>query len=323
MGKAPSTPAAKRAANERNIDLSLIKGTGAGGYVQLSDVLAYKISMKLDGTGTPAHATHVAKAAAAYLGIDINKVSAHGRVTKADVLAWNEMSADKKLPLTGMRKVIAANMSNSMQAAPQYTMMMEADCYELKRFMPVFVDECIIKTGVKPTYTDIFVKACAMALIKNPLINSSFMGDHILIKGNINIGIAVSLGDKGLIVPNIKNADRLSLSEIAVKRESLVTLALTGKLPKEDYSNGTFTMSNLGVSPVQYFTPIINQPESAILGVGSITDKAVPVNGGIGIRPIAGLSLTADHRNIDGTVGEQFMKDIKALLENPELLIRN
>jgi pyruvate dehydrogenase E2 component (dihydrolipoamide acetyltransferase) len=219
-----------------------------------------------------------------------------------------------------MRKQIASRMSESMRTAPQYTMMMEVDCFDLKAYLKEFAERRQPDIGAAPTFSDLFIMACTIALLKNPLINSSFMGDHILVKGSINIGLAVSLGEDGLVVPNIKNAQSLTLDEIVRQRSDLVERARAGRLLPEEYSGGTFTISNLGVSPVRFFTPIINPPESAILGVGSIADKVAPIEGGLSVRPVGALSLTADHRNIDGAAAEKFMKDLKDILEHPEVM---
>jgi pyruvate dehydrogenase E2 component (dihydrolipoamide acetyltransferase) len=158
-----------------------------------------------------------------------------------------------------------------------------------------------------------------MALRENILINSTFGESQIIIHKDINIGLAVALED-GLIVPNIKNADKKKLSEITEERKMLVDKARSGKLLPEDYTGGTFTISNMGGYPVEYFTPIINLPESAILGVGTVIDKVVPVDGSIGIRPMMGLSLTSDHRHIDGAVNGAFLKRLKEIIENPSCM---
>ncbi len=311
MKRVMSTPAARRVAGERRIDISAIRGTGEGGYVQLSDVLAFK----------GGKATFLARAVAEYLGVDIHAVTGDGTVKKADVLAYKErMGQDRVVPLDNMRKTIARRMAESLRTAAQYTIMSEADCFELKKFMKAYTADCLAATGIKPTYTDLLLKACAVALKKNPMINSYFMDDHLLLKGDVNIGIAVSLGEKGLIVPNIKNVHMLSLQEITEKRAAAVERARAGKLAPEEYEGGTFTISNYGRTPVRYFTPIINLPESAILGVGNMTDTVVPIEGGMGVRPMLGLSLTVDHRHIDGTTGEKFIADLREVLEHPAML---
>ncbi|MDR1292314.1 MAG: 2-oxo acid dehydrogenase subunit E2 [Clostridiales Family XIII bacterium] len=309
-----ATPAAIRAAGERGINIAGVKGSGAFAslpYVQLSDVRSYR----------GGRSTHLARAVAKYLGVDISDVAGKEVIAKADVLAYRDrLGNDRVLPLDGMRRTIAERMSESMSTSPQYTMMMEADCLSLKAYFKEKTESCLAATGIKPTYSDIFIRACCLALLKNPMVNSSFMGDHILLKGAVNIGLAVSLGENGLIVPNIKNVQTLDFEGIVARRADLVSKARSGSLKPDEFSGGTFTISNLGVSPVRFFTPIINLPETAILGVGNIEDKVVPVDGNIGIRPIAGLSLTVDHRVIDGTTGEKFMKDLKEYIEHPSML---
>ena len=319
MTRIMSTPAARRAAGEQNIDLSAIKGTGITGYIQLHDV----INAKQKAAPDSGKATHLARAIAMYMGINIADVpaAAGSMVKKDDVLRYKEKLGEDKIVLhSGMRKTIAARMQESLNTTSQYTMTMEADCLKLKAFLKEYSSRCFENTGVKPTFSDLFLKACAIALQKNPWVNSVFTEEHTVLKGEINIGLAVSLGEKGLIVPNIKNVHMLSLEQITMQRDDLVKKAQAGKLSPGDYKGGTFTISNLGRSPVIFFTPIINQPESGILGIGNMTDRVVPIDGGMGIRPILAISLTVDHRVIDGTVGEQFMKDFKEILENPELL---
>jgi pyruvate dehydrogenase E2 component (dihydrolipoamide acetyltransferase) len=327
MTIAAATPAARRLAHEKNIDLATIEGTGRlfgtedFRYVQVRDIASAPVGAR---AANVVKATALARSVAAYFSVDLSRVPARvGRdtVTKSDVLAFKDgIGSDTVLPLDNMRGVIARRMTESMQTSPQYTMMMEVDCFMLKAYMKRVSEEIMARAGVKPTYSDLFMKACAIALAKNPMVNAWFMEDHILLKANMNIGLAVSLGEKGLIVPNIKDVQALSLIDIAVKRNDLVARARAGRLAPDEYAGGTFTISNLGVSPVQFFTPIINLPESAILGVGNMTDKVVPTDEGFGVKPMCGVSLTCDHRVIDGTTGEQFMKDLKSVLENPKLM---
>jgi pyruvate dehydrogenase E2 component (dihydrolipoamide acetyltransferase) len=308
-----ATPAARRAARERGIEISAVRGTGTGvlAYVQLGDVLSYRENK----------ATYLARAVADYLGVNLSSVPSDGKITKSDVLAYMDgLDADIVLPLDGMRRTIAERMSQSMQTSPQYTMMAEADCSKLKAYLKERSERCLAATGVKPTYSDIFIRACCLTLLKNKMLNSYFMDDHILLKGSVNIGLAVSLGEKGLIVPNIKNVQALTFEEIVANRSKLVAKAREGRLDPDEYAGGTFTISNLGISPIQYFTPIINLPESAILGIGNITDKVAPIDGGVGIRPMVALSLTVDHRCVDGTTAEKFMKDLIGYIDNPRML---
>ncbi len=311
MSKIMATPAAKRVAAEKKIPLEKVKPTGVTGYVQLSDILSFK-GLK---------STYLARAVADFYDVDIENVqSTKGKITKEDVLAYAQGNKSTIIPLTAMRKTIATRMKESLSTAPQYTNHGEVCAYALKNFLKEFAPVCIEKTGVKPTFSDLLIKAVALALRKNMMMNSSFMDTHIEIHGHINVGLAVAL-EGGLIVPNIKNPDRLTLEEIAVARQEIVEKARGGKLLPEEYTGGTFTISNMGGYPVEYFTPIINLPESAILGVGTITQKVVPIDGNIGIRPMLGLSLTSDHRHIDGAVSGQFMQDLKEIIENPQELM--
>ena len=307
MRKVMATPAARRAAKEQGTDLNNIVGTGEGGYIQLCDVMRAKKK-----------ATPLAKAYALYYGIDIDGVEKAGRIYKADVLARREAPQAHK-PVSGIRAVIARRMKESLDTAPQYTAHADVCVYELKKFLAAYAAKNIARGGDKPTYSDLLIKAAAMAIRNNMLINSSFDETRITIHENINIGLAVALED-GLIVPNIKNADKKKLPEITEERKRLVDKARSGKLLPEEYTGGTFTISNMGAYPVEYFTPVINLPESAILGVGTIVDKVVPVGGNIGIRPMMGLSLTCDHRHIDGAVSGAFLKRLKEIIEDPSCM---
>jgi pyruvate dehydrogenase E2 component (dihydrolipoamide acetyltransferase) len=308
--KVMATPAAKKAAGERKLDIIKITGTGIGGYIQLSDVLNFR----------GINATPLARAAASYFGIDLEKINTgKNKITKADVLKYQDNKKANIISLSGIRAVIARRMQESMQQAPQYTNHGEVCGYELKKFMEVFKGKCLEKIAVKPTFSDLLIKATALALRENMMMNSSFHETYIEIHEDINVGLAVAL-DEGLIVPNIKNADRKSLFEITSDRKTLVDKARAGKLLPEDYSGGTFTISNLGQYPVENFTPIINLPEAAILGVGTMVDRVVPVDGNIGIRPMMAVSVTSDHRHIDGATCGKFMKKLKEIIENPGMM---
>lgn len=307
MSSIMATPAAKKAAEERRIDLAKVKGTGIGGYIQLFDVLSFK-GVKV---------TPLAKSTAQYYDVDIEKVTPNNNmITKADVMRWQRNKQNNIIPVSGIRGVIARRMKESLATAPQYTNHSSVCVHELKKYMKTYTEKSLAENAIKPTFSDILIKAAAMAIRDNMIMNSSFNETYIEIHEHINIGLAVAL-DNGLIVPNIKNADRKSLSEITRERKSLVDKARAGKLLPEEYSGGTFTISNMGGYPVEYFTPIINLPESAILGVGTIVDKVVPIDGSIGIRPMLGLSLTCDHRHIDGAVSGAYLKRFTEILQNP------
>lgn len=316
-----ATPAAKRVAGEKKVDISRVTGTGIGGYVQLSDVLSFKGAPMGSAAGnlgtTGKKATPLARAVAEYFGVDIARVPTRkDKILKADVIAFKDRKQDNIIPLTGMRAVIAKRMQESLQTAPQYTNYGEVCVYELKKFLKAYAEKNIAETGIKPTFSDLLIKAAAMALRENSMMNSSFRDTYIEIHDEINIGLAVALED-GLIVPNIKDADLKTLPEITAERKALVDKARAGKLLPEEYSGGTFTISNMGPFPVEGFTPIINLPEAAIMGVGTMVEKVVPVDGNIGIRPMMTISVTSDHRHIDGATSGQFMKRFKEIIEDP------
>jgi pyruvate dehydrogenase E2 component (dihydrolipoamide acetyltransferase) len=174
--------------------------------------------------------------------------------------------------------------------------------------------------GIKPSYTDVIIMAVAKALKEHPLLNSRLEGEEIKIYEDINIGMAVALED-GLIVPVIKNADKKSLIEIALLTKDLAERARSGKLSMDETINGTFTVTNLGMYGVEFFTPIINPPETAILGVGTIKQKPVIDNGKISFKDFMYLCLSFDHRVIDGAEAAKFLQTLKRLLENPYLLL--
>ncbi len=311
------TPAARREAQLRQMKPEAIRATGKGGYIQLSDVVS--------GTQRQAtvRVTGLAKVIAKDNNVALREItpSIGGRITKADVLAHISVQRrGKSIPHTEMRKVIARRMVSSMTEIPQYSLFAEYDANQLTTFMLAYAQEMKEAGDIKPTYTDFLVKIAAMALSKNEWLNSTFFDDRVQIHPHINIGIAVAL-ENGLIVPNIKDADKKTLKDITRERRALVDKARSGRLLPDDYTGGTFTITNLGQYPVMFSTPIINQPESAILGIGALTDKVVPIDGGIGIRKMLGFSLTCDHRHIDGAKGSQFLADIKTLLEEPNKLL--
>lgn len=309
MQRVMATPAARRMAQERRIDLNRVTGTGDGGFIQLSDVLSAKTK-----TATP-----LAMAYAAYYGLDISAIKSDRAITKADVLDYRDRTGTI-ISVSGMRSVIARRMKESLDTAPQYTTHYSVCVYELKKFLAACTEKSLKQGEAKPTYSDLLIKAVALALKDNMLLNSSFSETQIIVHKDINVGLAVAL-ENGLIVPNIKNADRKTLLEISAERKLLVDKARAGKLMPEEYAGGTFTISNMGGYPVEYFTPIINLPESAILGIGTMIDKVVPVDGVVCIRPMMGLSLTSDHRHIDGAVSGAFINRIKEIIENPASMV--
>lgn len=306
------TPAARTEAAQRQIDPATIAPTGVGGYIQLSDVLLAGIRRNRSHVRVTALAREIAKQN--NLALEEISSQAGGRVTKADVLAaLNGGEREQTIPHSQMRRVIAQRMTSSMREVPQYTIFSECDADVLIENMRVYKQALAEAGEVKPTLTDLLTYLVARAIRKNPILNSSFLNDRVVVHPQINIGIAVALED-GLIVPNIKRADEKSMLQITKERATFVQKARANRLLPDDYAGGTFTITNLGQFPVQFSTPIINQPESAILGFGTLTEKPVVRNGCVKAGWTIGVSMTCDHRHIDGVTAARFFQDIQVLL---------
>jgi pyruvate dehydrogenase E2 component (dihydrolipoamide acetyltransferase) len=278
------SPIAKRLAEEHGIDITKIVGSGPGGRIIKEDVLR-----------------------------EIEKLK-----EKAETLPSIKIA--KTIPMSGMRKTIANRLSESIRTAVHLTEVIEVNVSQLVHIYKNVFPEIEKSQGIKPSYTDVIIMAVAKALKEHPLLNSRLEGEEIKIYEDINIGMAVALED-GLIVPVIKNADKKSLIEIALLTKDLAERARSGKLSMDETINGTFTVTNLGMYGVEFFTPIINPPETAILGVGTIKQKPVIDNGKISFKDFMYLCLSFDHRVIDGAEAAKFLQTLKRLLENPYLLL--
>jgi len=345
------SPAARKLAEENSIDVATIAGTGPGGRIVREDVeKAIAAGGAAPAAGAPARGegervliSPVARKMAEEHAIDITRVTGSGpggRIVREDIekaiaakeaapaaaapapaAAPGEKRVKRTIPLTGMRGTIAQRMHQSLAIAAQLTVIGEIDMAEIVRLRNNLVaQESVI--GTRITYTDILVYAVARILKNHPMINASVDGNEIKQWEDINIGVATAL-EEGLIVPVVKNADRKTLTEISKEIKALAEKARSGKLSGEEISGGTFTLTNLGAvgSGWTFETAVINQPESAILRVGGITDRAVVRDGQIVARPIMTYSLTYDHRVIDGAVAAMFMSSLVRALENPTLLL--
>lgn len=282
MGKVNATPAARRVAGEKNLELHGVKGSGPAGRIQEADVLAVAPAKEKKPTIPPAGAIH------------------------------------KEIPLIGMRKTIAENMQRSMQEAPHMTLQVDVqmDAVETLRND---ANSRVSDKSKKISATAVLVKACALAIRKNMIINSQFTPEKILVKENINVGVAVAIDD-GLIVPVVANADAKQIDMISAEVNDLAQRSRFGRLKPQDLMDGTFTISNLGMLGIDRFTAIINPPQSAILAVGAIRRQVVPDDADVPVMRIVKmmtLTLSADHRVMDGAQAAYFLADLKNLLETP------
>jgi pyruvate dehydrogenase E2 component (dihydrolipoamide acetyltransferase) len=261
-------------------------------------------------------ASPAAKRLAREYGVDLSFVKGtgpEGRIVEEDVERFVEETrglspkVKEVIPLSGYRKISAERVSASFRTAPHSTIMMSVDASKA----------ALLRERLQVSYTVIIVGAAAKALAENPIMNSTVEGDSIKIFEDVNIGVAVAT-EHGLVVPVIRNADKKSLRELDAAIKDLTEKARQGKLKREELTGGTFTVSNLGMYEVEFFTPIINPPEAAILGVGKIVEKPVAVNGKIEIKPFMTLSLSFDHRIVDGVPAAKFLQKIKHCMESPE-----
>jgi pyruvate dehydrogenase E2 component (dihydrolipoamide acetyltransferase) len=282
-GRIKASPLARRIARERGIDLSNVAGTGPEGRVVAEDV------ERAAATGAP---TLVAAPAPVPEDVEVEQLSS-------------------------MRKTIARRLTEAWQA-PVFQLGITVDMGRAldvrKRLVELQGD------GTKPTVSDLLTKVCAMALMRHRAVNALYKGDSIELHPTANIGIAVAIPN-GLVVPVIRGCERKTIAEIAAARAELVDRARGGRLQQGDLDGGTFTISNLGMFGIERFIAVLNPPQAAILAVGSTEEKPVIVDGEVVVRPRMELTLTCDHRAIDGATGAQFLGDVKAFLEEPGLAL--
>jgi pyruvate dehydrogenase E2 component (dihydrolipoamide acetyltransferase) len=289
-GRTFISPIARRIAQEHQLDISRVPGTGPNGRIIRDDVEAY-----------------LAQQRAAY----------GERPETAPVpqpVAGEEVEV---VPLSAMRRTIARRLQQSMQTAPHFYVTMSVETTRLAEFRHNANEYAeALPEPIKISVNDLIVKALALALSRMPQINVSFDGERLLVKKHVNVGVAVAL-EQGLIVPVIRDADKRSILEIARESRRLAEAARGGKLKPEEFEGGTFSVSNLGMYEVEEFTAVINPPESAILAVGAITPTPVVVDGQVAVRDRMKMTLSVDHRAIDGAQAAQFLREVKRLLEQP------
>jgi len=286
------SPLARKTAKEIGIDYKSerIAGSGPGGRIVKEDIIAY------------------------------SKKKGEARKEEAAPVTTTGITIKSSGPLEGIRKVIAERMSYSRSNIPHIVLNAKADVTQLIALRKKFKVKILEKYGIKVTYTDFILKSTAVALRENLEVNSTFSDGNYIIYDDVNIGVAVSL-EGGLIVPIIFDCDRLEITDIAKKRIELVSKAREGKLSLEEISNGTFTVTNLGMYGIRSFSPIINPPQAAILAVGEIYTEPAVVNGKIKPESFINLSIACDHRIIDGMIGAKFLRKIVELIENPAKLV--
>lgn len=350
-----SSPNARRVAAESNVDLTTVRGTGPGGRIVSEDVeefiAAASVAAPAAAAAQPAGDSAaqfvgpVVRRRAAELGVDLSQLTGTGiggRITKADVegavdsggtpaaaavsTPFSGPQPGDVIPLSGMRGAIARNMVDSLQTMAQLTHGYEADVTALVATREQLKAEAaqnsvVAQNGSKtPSLNDFIVKAVAVALREHPLLNAGIADDKITLFEEINVGVAVAV-DGGLVVPVVRSADALSVREIAVRTGVLATAARSGKLALPDMEGATFSVSTLGAYGVDFFTPVINPGNVAILGVGRVKDgfrweDETPVK-----TQVLTLSLTFDHRAVDGAPAAEFLRTLSAVLARPLSLL--
>jgi pyruvate dehydrogenase E2 component (dihydrolipoamide acetyltransferase) len=281
-GRVKASPLARRIARERGIDLAALSGTGPEGRIVAEDVERAAVS--------PPKAAPAAAAAPS------------GEVERVE--------------LTSIRRTVARRMTEAW-AAPAFQITMSAEMTRAQELRARLVER---HPDERPTVTDILTKVCALALMRHREVNALFAGDAVELYPSANIGIAVAT-ERGLVVPVIPGCEARTVSEIAAARADVVTRAREGKLQAADLAGGTFTISNLGMYGVEQFIAVLNPPQAAILAVGAIEDRAVARDGEVVVRPMLTMTLTCDHRTIDGATAADFLRTVKEFLEEPGLTL--
>ncbi len=301
------SPVVARIAAEHGVDLEQVSGTGRGGRITKKDILAYVELMK-----EPWRPREVE---AGLFFREPGKPAEEAEERRARVRLPSPAEPGEVLGLTPMRKAIAEHMVRSKQTSAHVTTVFQADLSRVYSHRETLKDRFQRQEGVPLTYTTYFVEASVAGLKELPIVNATFTEDGILVHEEINIGIAVALDD-GLIVPVLKNADDKSFRRLAREIYDVANRARDKQLVPDDVAGGTFTITNHGVAGSLLATPIINQPQAAILGVGAIEKRPLVVDDAIAIRPAAYLSLTFDHRIFDGSVADRFLAEIVHHLEH-------
>lgn len=321
-----ASPRARAYAKKLGIELDQFDGSGPNGRIIEQDVIYYTEKMNSQITELtppkkqPRKITPLAKNISNIENINVEKVQGtgvEGKIVSADILKQiqhlHNHTDKKKIRLAGIRKVIATRMAASKRNAPHVTLTVKTEATHLVNYRKDYME----KHKIKISFTDLLVKIVAESLLQHPKINVSLEEEMLTYHNDINIGVAIAQ-EEGLIVSVIQNADQKSLEQISVDVKDKVNRARAGKLKRTDTENSRFTISNLGMYEVDAFTPVINQPESAILGVGRMVEDIIVENSQIRIGKTMVLSLSFDHRVMDGAPAAEFLGKIKHFIENPE-----
>ena len=289
-GKVLASPKARRLATEQGVDLATVTGSGPDGAIIAADVVAA-------AQAKPVAAPAVVEAAP---------------ITQSPITQSPAAQPTEAIPMSRPWRIMAQRLQQSWTTVPHFYLERDVNASALGQWRKALQ----ARSSAKITYSDLMVKTVAAALRKHPRLNASWQNEQIIGNAEINVGLAVAVED-GLLVPVVHNADRLGLAEIAARRIDLVEKAQNGKLPPADLTNGTFTISNLGMFGVERFNAIVNPPQAAILAVGAIVDRVVPVNGQPAVQPMMTLTLSCDHRIVDGARAAQFLQTLVGYLEDP------
>ena len=278
-----ASPLARRIAREKGIDLRSLRGTGPEGRIVAEDV------ERAEAAPAPA------------------------AVTAAEPAGEVEV-----IPLTGMRKTIARRMTEAWEA-PAFQITMTADMTAAISLREALVAR-MAEGDAKPTYSDILTKVCAVALMRHRAVNALFAGEEIHLQPTANVGIAVAIPN-GLVVPVLRSCETKTIPQLAAERADIVARTRENKLKQEDLEGGTFTISNLGMFGVERFVAVLNPPQAAILAVGAIEERAVVRDGELAARPVMEMTLSCDHRSVDGATASEFLRTVKQFLEEPGLAL--
>jgi pyruvate dehydrogenase E2 component (dihydrolipoamide acetyltransferase) len=303
-GRLLASPLAKRMAKEMGLELADITGTGPNGRIIRQDV--------------ERRAAHVpvTPAGAAAVGAPVPSRALAPALPRRPALSPTGPEYSDE-PLSSMRKVIATRLVQSKGPVPHFYLAVEVNMQRAKELRE---SANLLDAELKLSYNDIILKACAAALRQNPEVNASFQGESIRFHNRVHLGMAVATEGGGLITPVLRNADSKSLAEISTETKELAARARTRKLLPEEYAGSTFSISNLGMMGIDEFSAIINPPEGAILAVGAVAEKPVVVNGRVEVGLRCRLTLSCDHRVVDGATGAKFLQSLKQILENPVYL---